>query len=113
MTIIKSVHVHDFIFETILGILEHERHAPQKVRLNLDATYKEPCSKNYLDYMQVQKLLQDTMNERRYLLIEDALNELPSILKTFYPNLSKITLQIMKLEVCNHSQVGGSIEICY
>ncbi|GAA8469520.1 dihydroneopterin aldolase [Helicobacter pylori] len=109
----QGVHVHNFVFETILGILEFERLKPQKISVNLDLFYTQLPSKAYLDYMEIQELIQKMMQEKQYLLIEDALKDLSHALKTRYNEISDLYLKISKLEISPNSQVGASVKICY
>lgn len=109
----QGVHIHHLVFETILGILEFERLKPQKISVNLDLFYTELPNKAYLDYMEIQELIQNTMQEKQYLLIEDALKDLIHILKTRYKEISELYLKISKLEISPNSQVGASVKICY
>ncbi|AFI03565.1 FolB domain-containing protein [Helicobacter cetorum] len=113
MRVTQSVHVHNFIFETILGILEFERLKPQKISLDLNLSYTTLQNKAYLDYIEIQNIIQNTMQEKQYLLIEDALKDLSNILKNRYEEISKLFLKITKLEISSCSQVGASINICY
>ncbi|KEY39216.1 dihydroneopterin aldolase [Helicobacter pylori] len=109
----QAVHIHNFVFETILGILEFERLKPQKISVNVDLFYTELPNKAYLDYMEIQEIIQNTMREKQYLLIEDALKDLSQILKTRYKEISELYLKISKLEISPNSQVGASVKICY
>ncbi len=109
----QAVHIHNFVFETILGILEFERLKPQKISVNVDLFYTELPHKAYLDYMEIQELIQKMMREKQYLLIEDALKDLSHVLKTRYSEISELYLKISKLEISPNSQVGASVKICY
>ncbi|WP_283491471.1 FolB domain-containing protein [Helicobacter pylori] len=109
----QAVHIHNFVFETILGILEFERLKPQKISVNLDLFYTELPNKAYLDYMEIQEIIQNTMREKQYLLIEDALKDLSHALKTHYKEISELFLKISKLEISPNSQVGASVKIYY
>ncbi|RVZ24527.1 FolB domain-containing protein [Helicobacter pylori] len=109
----QAVHIHNLVFETILGILEFERLKPQKISVNLDLFYTELPNKSYLDYMEIQELIQKMMQEKQYLLIEDALKDLSQILKTRYKEISELFLKISKLEISPNSQVGASVKIYY
>ncbi|MGL2741870.1 FolB domain-containing protein [Helicobacter pylori] len=109
----QAVHIHNLVFETILGILEFERLKPQKISVNLDLFYTELPNKAYLDYMEIQEIIQNTMREKQYLLIEDALKDLSQILKTRYKEISELYLKISKLEISPNSQVGASVKIRY
>ncbi|MUU64420.1 FolB domain-containing protein [Helicobacter pylori] len=109
----QGVHIHNLVFETILGILEFERLKPQKISVNLDLFYTELSNKAYLDYMEIQEIIQNTMREKQYLLIEDALKDLSHVLKTRYSEISELYLKISKLEISPNSQVGASVKIYY
>ncbi|MGL2916020.1 dihydroneopterin aldolase [Helicobacter pylori] len=109
----QGVHIHNLVFETILGILEFERLKPQKISVNLDLFYTQLPNKAYLDYMEIQELIQKMMQENQYLLIEDALKDLSHALKTCYSGISELYLKISKLEISPNSQVGASVKIRY
>ncbi|EJB57709.1 FolB domain-containing protein [Helicobacter pylori] len=109
----QAVHIHNLVFETILGILEFERLKPQKISVDLDLFYTELPNKAYLDYMEIQEIIQNTMREKQYLLIEDALKDLSHVLKTRYKEISELFLKISKLEISPNSQVGASVKIYY
>ncbi|PUD57212.1 dihydroneopterin aldolase [Helicobacter pylori] len=109
----QAVHIHNLVFETILGILEFERLKPQKISVNVDLFYTQLPNKAYLDYMEIQEIIQNTMREKRYFLIEDALKDLSQILKTRYKEITELYLKISKLEISPNSQVGASVKICY
>ncbi|GAA9697117.1 dihydroneopterin aldolase [Helicobacter pylori] len=109
----QGVHIHNLVFEAILGILEFERLKPQKISVNLDLFYTQLPNKAYLDYIKIQKLIQKMMQENQYLLIEDALKDLSHVLKTRYSGISELYLKISKLEISPNSQVGASVKICY
>ncbi len=109
----QGVHIHNLVFETILGILEFERLKPQKISVDLDLFYTQLPNKAYLDYMEIQELIEEMMQEKQYLLIEDAMKDLSHALKTCYNEISELYLKISKLEISPNSQVGASVKICY
>ncbi|WNE32499.1 FolB domain-containing protein [Helicobacter pylori] len=109
----QGVHIHNLVFEAILGILEFERLKPQKISVNLDLFYTQLPSKAYLDYIKIQELIQKMIQENQYLLIEDALKDLSHALKTRYSAISELYLKISKLEISPNSQVGASVKIRY
>ncbi|WQX79638.1 FolB domain-containing protein [Helicobacter pylori] len=109
----QGVHIHNFVFETILGILEFERLKTQKISVDLDLFYTQLPDKTYLDYIKIQELIQKMMQEKQYLLIEDALKDLSHALKTRYKEISELFLKISKLEISPNSQVGASVKIYY
>ncbi|GAA9306728.1 dihydroneopterin aldolase [Helicobacter pylori] len=109
----QGVHIHNFVFETILGILEFERLKPQKISVDLDLFYTQLPSRAYLDYIKIQELIEKMMQEKQYLLIEDALKDLSHALKMRYNEISELHLKISKLEISPNSQVGASVKIRY
>ncbi|MCH4606599.1 dihydroneopterin aldolase [Helicobacter pylori] len=109
----QGVHIHNLVFETILGILEFERLKPQKISVDLDLFYTQLPHRAYLDYMEIQEIIQKMMQEKQYLLIEDALKDLSHVLKTCYNEISELYLKISKLEISPNSQVGASVKIRY
>ncbi len=109
----QGVHIHNLVFETILGILEFERLKPQKISVDLDLFYTQLPNKAYLDYMEIQELIEEMMQEKQYLLIEDAMKDLSHALKTRYNEISELYLKISKLEISPNSQVGASVKIRY
>ncbi|WRD48902.1 FolB domain-containing protein [Helicobacter pylori] len=109
----QAVHIHNLVFEAILGILEFERLKPQKISVDLDLFYTQLPDKAYLDYMEIQELIQKMMQEKQYLLIEDALKDLSHALKTRYKEITEFYLKISKLEISPNSQVGASVKIYY
>ncbi len=109
----QGVHIHNLVFEAILGILEFERLKPQKISVNLDLFYTQLPNKAFLDYMEIQELIQKMMQEKQYLLIEDALKDLSHALKTRHSEISELYLKISKLEISPNSQVGASVKIRY
>ncbi|GAA8993186.1 dihydroneopterin aldolase [Helicobacter pylori] len=109
----QGVHIHNLVFETILGILEFERLKPQKISVDLDLFYTQLPNRIYLDYMEIQEFIQKMMQENQYLLIEDALKDLSDALKMRYSEISELYLKISKLEISPNSQVGASVKICY
>ncbi|GAA8255077.1 dihydroneopterin aldolase [Helicobacter pylori] len=109
----QGIHIHNFVFEAILGILEFERLKPQKISVNLDLFYTQLPNRIYLDYMEIQEFIQKMMQENQYLLIEDALKDLSDALKTRYNEISELHLKISKLEISPNSQVGASVKIRY
>ncbi len=109
----QGVHVHNLVFEAILGILEFERFKPQKISVDLDLFYTQLPNKAYLDYIKIQELIQKMIQEKQYLLIEDALKDLSHVLKTRYSGISELYLKISKLEISPNSQVGASVKIYY
>lgn len=106
------IHIKDLSFEAIVGILEEERHTPQKVLLHvkIDYDYNE---RNFINYATVAQFLEEQMQEMRYTLLEDALKDLSQKLKNLYPQISTLKLKILKPTILSNALVGVSHSIKY
>ena len=66
--------IHNLEFDAILGVLEHERHNPQKIVVDVEFRYNyNKQKKDYIDYAKVVQIIQDTIISGKYKLIEEAL----------------------------------------
>ena len=97
--------IENFEFEAIIGILDFERTAPQKVLVNVKISYEG----EFVDYAEVCKIIQTKMQEEKFLLIEDALEFLVDVLKNKFPQIKEIYLQIKKPEILKNALVGVEI----
>jgi 7,8-dihydroneopterin aldolase/epimerase/oxygenase len=106
------IYIKNLNFEAIVGILETERHTPQKIVLHvkIDYTYTE---NHFIDYANVASFLESQMKEMAYFLLEDALNDLIQKLKTLYPHIDKIKLKILKPTILPNAIVGVSQSLCF
>ncbi len=107
-----TIKVKNLTFEAILGILEKERVAPQKLLINckISYAYKEGL---FLDYREVIDLIEKTIKERKFFLIEEALNELSLDLKSKFPNISSIKLKISKPSIFDNCEVCVEKKVKY
>ena len=94
-------------FQTILGILEHERVSPQTVSLHVSLWYAWDGT-SFINYADVYSLLQTRMQSKNYFLIEDALKDLSSEILETYPQARKIKIKISKPDILPNALVGVS-----
>ena len=99
--------IENLTFETIVGILEKERHTPQKVILHVKISY-DYNGDNMIDYAKVSAFLEAEMNQMGYFLLEDALTDLSQKLKILYPQMLKMKLKIFKPTILPNAMVGVS-----
>jgi 7,8-dihydroneopterin aldolase/epimerase/oxygenase len=104
--------IQDLTFETIVGILEKERHTPQRIVLHVKISY-DYHDDNFVDYAKVSAFLESEMNQMGYFLLEDALIDLSQKLKVFYPQMSEIQLKIFKPDILPNAMVGVSHTVYY
>lgn len=97
--------IENLTFETIIGILEYERHLPQRVQINciIDYPYQADAFINYAD---VASLIETTMKNQQFELIETALETLASLLKEEFSTITDLTLTIRKPDILPNCTVG-------
>jgi len=93
-----KVAIEGLAFEAIIGILESERAAPQKVVV--DAEFEYPYEPGrYLDYALARKLIITHIQKNRFGLLEDALHSLAQLLKERFPFICALQICISKPQI--------------
>lgn len=67
-----TIHIEALTFDVIIGLLDFERDKPQKVIIDLKASYAY-TENEFIDYADMVLLIQNELKEKRYTLLEDAL----------------------------------------
>ena len=101
-----TINIKDLEFETIIGILDFERTAVQRVRINCSIEYD--YDREFLDYALVAKHIETEMREKKFELIEEALLSLKSSLKRAFPLINSLVLEISKPDILNNCEVSLS-----
>ena len=102
-----TIHIENLTFETIIGILDFEREKPQRVIVNLQASY-DYNENQFIDYADMVLLIQSDLKNKRYQLLETALTELQALIYTTYPNLQALSLKIAKPDILSNCNVALS-----
>ena len=102
-----TIVIEDLTFKAILGLLEKERNKEQLIVVNSKIEYQNKA--NYVDYAQVCDIVQKTIIEGKFLLIEDAIEEIEKNLKIAFPQIKSIYLSIKKPEILKNALVGVEI----
>lgn len=92
------IEIHDLTFECIIGILDFERLTPQKVVVDALIEY-EYLPGAFLDYAAVAALIKTEMTERKFELVEEALEVLSAEIKARFPLSKSLTLTISKPDI--------------
>jgi len=102
-----TIHIEDLTFDVIIGLLDFERVTAQKVIINLETSYiyKENIFVNYAD---IVTLIQKNLEEKQYILLEDALLGLKTQLHTQFPQLQTLSIKISKPDIISHCRVSLS-----
>ncbi len=106
------IHIEELCFETIIGLLEHERTTPQKVIVTCKVDYAYSQG-TFIDYAQAASLIQATMLEGRFVLLEEAIGTLAKRLKVSFPATQRLYLKISKPDILPNARVGMSETFTY
>ncbi len=102
-----TIHIDALTFDVIIGLLDFERDRPQKVVIDLQATYVYSDDK-FIDYADIVVLIRTLLQEKRYQLLENALLGLKEILHTTYPKINTLSLKIAKPDILTGCSVALS-----
>jgi len=102
-----TIHIEALTFNVIIGLLDFERDKPQRVIIDVEASYAYEAN-NFIDYADMVVLIQNKLKEKRYELLEDALLGVKTVLYTTYPQLTSLTLKIAKPDILPECSVALS-----
>ena len=101
-----TIHIEALTFEAIIGLLDFERERPQKVVVDMEATY--PYKDNFLDYAKIVETITTHIKQQRYELLEDALLGIKKELLEAYPQIRALKLKISKPDIISGCSVALS-----
>lgn len=101
-----TIHIEDLRFKCIIGLLEIERHNPQEVIINLELDYD--YTDIFINYAELVSLIESQLQEKKYELIETALNELFSLIVTTHPSTKRLFIKISKPDILPNCRVSVS-----
>ena len=102
-----TIHIEELTFNTIIGILDFERVTPQKVIVNVEIEYNYKKA-SFINYAEVIELIQTQLIEKKYELLETAIEELTQKIVEKYSKITQITLKISKPDIINNARVSLS-----
>jgi len=102
-----TIHIEDLTFDVIIGLLDVERDKPQRVILNLEASYDYSDDK-FIDYADLVILIKEKLKIERYTLLENALLGIKEILYTTYPHIETLSIKISKPDIIPECTVSLS-----
>jgi dihydroneopterin aldolase len=102
-----TIHIDALEFDVIIGLLDFERERPQRVIIDLEASY-DYSNENFVNYADMVFLIQQELKEKRYKLLEEALLGLKNQLYTSYPQLKTLKLKIAKPDILAKCSVALS-----
>ena len=102
-----TIHIEDLTFDVIIGLLDFERDKPQRVIINLQASYTY-SDNQFIDYADMVLLIKEKLKAERYELLENALLGLKEVLYTTYPNIQTLHIKIAKPDILSECSVALS-----
>jgi len=102
-----TIHIDSLEFDVIIGLLDFERDRPQRVIIDLEASY-DYSKENFINYADMVCLIQKELKEKRFELLEEALLGLKNRLYTSYPQLKTLQLKIAKPDILTECSVALS-----
>lgn len=101
-----KIEIFDLTFKCIIGILDFERIKKQKVIINISFEYE--FSKDlFIDYSEISNLVKSTMKQQKFLLLEDAILYIETLLQNNY-KISYLKIKISKPNILKNCIVSLS-----
>jgi len=101
-----TIHIEDLKFKCIIGLLDFERHNPQEVLINLRLEYD--YTDTFINYADLATLIQTNLQEKKYELLETALNELFNLIVQNFPLTEELQIKITKPNILHNCRVSVS-----
>ncbi len=89
-----KIEISDLTFKCIIGILDFERIKKQKVIIDLSFEYNF-SKDNFINYAEISALIEKTMKKEKFLLLEDAILYLETLLNNNY-KITNLYIKISK-----------------
>ena len=102
-----TIHIEDLTFDVIIGLLDFERDKPQRVIINLEASY-DYSDDQFIDYADIVLLVKDKLKVERYTLLENALLGINKLLHITYPHIETLSIKISKPDILSDCTVSLS-----
>ena len=97
------IHIEALTFDVIIGLLDFEREREQRVIVDLEILY-DYSAETFINYADVVTRIKEELQQKKYLLLEEALLGLKTKLHTHYPKIKSLKLKISKPDIlpdCN------------
>lgn len=98
----------DLKFLAIVGILEKERITPQQVIADIEIEYVK-VDEIFINYAEVANLIEESMKNEKYLLLEEALEDITGKIKLQFSSILSIKLKLLKPSILDNCVVGVEI----
>jgi len=101
-----TIHIEDLRFKCIIGLLDFERTTEQEVIINLELAYN--YTDEFINYAEVAISITTHLQEKKYELLEDALENSFNLLSQSFPLIQKLQIKITKPNILPNCRVSVS-----
>ncbi len=101
-----TIGIHNLGIRAVIGILPHERNAPQRLHINASIDYDYSQEGEYVDYAMAIERIEKMLKEGQYGLIETALCEIAAGLMALSDRVQQVVLSIEKPDIFPHAAVS-------
>ncbi|MEA1954515.1 MAG: dihydroneopterin aldolase [Campylobacterota bacterium] len=102
------IHIEALTCKVIIGLMDSERTTPQRVTIDMNASYTYHDSEHFIDYANITYLIEKHLLEKRYELLEEALLGVMTLICSTYPAIQTLFLKISKPDILPHCSVAVS-----
>ena len=100
-----TIEIEALTFEVIIGLLDFERERPQRIIVDIEASYDYTGS-NFVNYADMVSDIQEELKKKKYTLLEDALLGVKNKLHTKYPQIHDLQIKISKPDILKECTVA-------
>lgn len=104
-----TLRIENLALNAIIGLLESERKAPQRLLVNAKIVYK--FRGKYMDYVAISAMIEQMLTHNAYHTLESALIDISNALKRHFKPIKRIKLSIKKLDILDTCIVGASVDM--
>ena len=101
-----TIYIEELRFKCIIGLLEKERINPQEIVVDLEIDYDYVDT--FINYADVAMLIESYIKEKKFELLEIALEQLFTLISTNYPTIKRLFIKITKPEILPNCRVSVS-----
>ncbi|SFV51421.1 Dihydroneopterin aldolase [hydrothermal vent metagenome] len=102
-----TIEIESLSIEAIIGILDFERVTPQRVSIDISASY-EYRDEKFINYADIISLVEGEVISQKFELLEEALLALKRLIISSYPNIDRLYIKISKPDIIENATVSLS-----
>ena len=102
-----TIHIEKLTLDTIIGILDFERTFKQTVIVETKINYNYTES-SFINYAHIINQIENLLIERKYKLLEEAIEDIGKSILRDYPQITSLYLKISKPNIIPNASVAIS-----